>query len=305
MWPPRSLGRKSPPSSRGAPDPLPPFRRVAPLSEGLLQAPSRQWPFKRMLWRATRFPGNNCFVVTSSLLGHLRRLSSDEVDRGHVSSRRLRTRNRSLGTETSFVRIVGRDRHLRHQSAGVRFPLAQFEEVRTTGFRRQEPPFPVPYDWGCAGELFVEGSEFESLRPIDFTLDEGVSIGARYCSLANKHRAQVISRNRMADPGLVYWPGSDDRLSKMFKAFGQDALRACDLPRRSGSSSWEFDGQNCSVAFCFDLLPVVRKAGITVAISFGILERRGDVVIRELVPKRVWRALPRACADCARLPVAG
>ena len=168
------------------------------------------------------------------------------------------------------------------------FPLHNWQEFEKRGFVIKNPPFPVLYDWGYAGGLPVEGSELESLRLLEFALDEGLSLGVHYCSLANKHCDQVFTQNRMGDPGPAYWLDSEDRFFKTCKAFGAGALRARELFRRVGSLSWEFDAQDGSMAFHSDLLPLVQGAGVAVAVSFNVLERRGDdVVIRELALKRV------------------
>lgn len=167
------------------------------------------------------------------------------------------------------------------------FPLHNWQEFEKRGFVVKNPPFPVLYDWGYAGGLPLEDSELESLRLLEFALDEGLSMGIHYCSLANKHCDQVLTQNRIGDPGPAYWLDSGDHFFKTCKAYGEGALRARELFSHAGSS-WEFDSQDGSIAFHSDLLPLVQKAGIAVGVSFSVLERRGDdVVIRELALKRL------------------
>lgn len=165
------------------------------------------------------------------------------------------------------------------------FPLFNGEEFVRRGYRLKAEPYRVLYDYTYAAGLPVAGSEEACLELLAFVLQKGLSIGAHYCSMENKHTGQVYQQNR---PFAVDYPlrsmSPRDHFLKSAKVFGADrapvraVLAAADAPFQDDE---DFD----FTEFSLSSLPVLEATApdAPVAISYAICEPRGgETVLREL-----------------------
>lgn len=153
------------------------------------------------------------------------------------------------------------------------YPMGAWDEFAARGFQVRNPPFDVLYDWGYAGGLPIAGSERLSLELLEFAVDEGLSLGVHYCSLANKHRDQVVQQNRAAAPDArVYAMDDGDFFYKTVKLFDGDAPVARAALVRAGCDAWALDREEGTLlvhpgsAGLLDGLPVLP------AVSYSIVE---------------------------------
>lgn len=106
------------------------------------------------------------------------------------------------------------------------YPMWNWEAFASRGFTLKNPPFPVAYDYTYAGSLAVEGSEEACLGLMVWAMEEGLSLGLHYCSLENKHRAQIRNEN---EPYAIISPcyalDYADYFLKTALVFGRD----CDV----------------------------------------------------------------------------
>lgn len=167
------------------------------------------------------------------------------------------------------------------------FPLYNWEAFSQRGFQVRNPPFPVLYDYSYAGGLPIAGSELACLELVEFAVEQGLSMGVHYCSLENKHRDQVLTQNRMGNPGSIYAMDREDFFWKAGKAFGSDARVAREVLRQAGLEEWAFDSSDMSLTFSLDHGSVLASRGVPFAVSYNVLEKReGGLVLRELDLKR-------------------
>ena len=71
------------------------------------------------------------------------------------------------------------------------YAMWNWEVYESLGLALKNPPYPVFYDYVYAGSLAVQGSEELCLRLMLWAHDRGLGLAMHYCSLENKHRAQI------------------------------------------------------------------------------------------------------------------
>lgn len=162
------------------------------------------------------------------------------------------------------------------------FPLHNWGEFAKRGFRIKNPPFEVLYNYQYAGALPVAGSDEACLDLLEFALDEGLSLGVHYCTLANKNIDAVLQVNRRYDLDPTLCELGEDGFFHVGKAFDQDtdsvraALDVADAP-------YVEDPDDGSIAFHPRWLEMVREVGAIPARSVLTIEEPGDApYLREL-----------------------
>lgn len=165
------------------------------------------------------------------------------------------------------------------------FPFFNGEEFARRGYRLKAEPYGVLYDYAYAAGLPVAGSEEACRELLAFVLDEGLSLGAHYCSMENKHTGQVFQQNA---PHAATYPlrqmSPRDHFLKSAKVFGADRGPARDALTAAGAP-FQDDRDFDFTEFSLVALPALEATMpyAPVAISYAICEpREGEVVLREL-----------------------
>lgn len=117
------------------------------------------------------------------------------------------------------------------------YPLHNAPAFRRRGYEIKNPPLQTYYNYWYAGGVPIQSSELESLQLVDFSLKHNLRLGVHYCSLANKHSAQLFEQNSAyEDPSRTLIFDKDDFFLKTVKAFGEDVhavkrqLDSCNCP---------------------------------------------------------------------------
>jgi pyruvate formate-lyase activating enzyme-like uncharacterized protein len=164
------------------------------------------------------------------------------------------------------------------------FPLHRWTEFARRGFRIKNPPFEVLYDYSYAGGLPVWGSELLALRLLDFALDESLTLGIHYCSLANKHRDQIYTMNRpYAQNNPVYHFDEDDYFLKSMVVFGADCQRVRTVFEHLPFVRYVEDPTDASLQFNPRDRGFLKDVDVDLYVSYNVIEERADgPIIREL-----------------------
>ncbi|OUO91721.1 hypothetical protein B5F40_02465 [Gordonibacter sp. An230] len=75
------------------------------------------------------------------------------------------------------------------------YPMWNWEVFEALGLVLRNPPYRVAYDYEYAGSLAVDGSEELCLGLMLWAREQGLGLSMHYCSLENKHRAQIRTIN--------------------------------------------------------------------------------------------------------------
>ena len=103
------------------------------------------------------------------------------------------------------------------------YAMWNWEVYESLGLALKNPPYPVFYDYVYAGSLAVQGSEELRLRLMLWAHDRGLGLAMHYCSLENKHRAQIRNLTEpYARINKCYAFDYDDFFLKTALAFGPD-----------------------------------------------------------------------------------
>lgn len=119
------------------------------------------------------------------------------------------------------------------------YPLWNWPVYESLGLTLRNPPFRVLYDYSYAGALAVEGSEEACLELMAWAREQGLGLGLHYCSLENKHRAQVRNVNEPhagAHPCYAFDYG--DFFLKAGVAFGPDRAPVRAALRKAGCADF-------------------------------------------------------------------
>jgi pyruvate formate-lyase activating enzyme-like uncharacterized protein len=169
------------------------------------------------------------------------------------------------------------------------FPLHRWDEFSSRGLTVKNPPFEVLYDYGYAGGLPIFGSELLALELLDFALRQNLTLGTHYCSLANKHRDQILTTNRpFANVNPVYCLDDSDYFIKTAVVFGQDRTRLLAALRKRGSIPYYDDPGDGSLQINPRDMPSFSGLDLDFYISFNVVEtHEGEPSFRELKLQRV------------------
>ncbi|MCR5758594.1 MAG: radical SAM protein [Selenomonas sp.] len=162
------------------------------------------------------------------------------------------------------------------------FPFVQAEAFRQQGYQLKNPVARIIYDYWYAGGAAIAGSEAEALALVRFAAEQNLHLAVHYCSLENKHTAQIYEQNHAAADDKFLYFSSRDFFLKTAKCFGQDADKALAVlgseKCRSIPHGIEFSLRQ------LDKLP----DDLQVAIASHVIERRGkELFLRELHVKPV------------------
>jgi pyruvate formate-lyase activating enzyme-like uncharacterized protein len=162
------------------------------------------------------------------------------------------------------------------------YPLYNAGIFSSRGYRVKNPPFKVLYNYWYAGGLPVAGSEEACLDLLEFARDQALEMGVHYCSLENKHSAQVY----LQDFGQVIPETAcfsyKDFFIKSAKAFGRDIPKVKQVLDQKGSP-YRFNRQQGYLEFHPEAIAQLKRLNVEIGISTGVVEQRGaDHFIREL-----------------------
>ena len=129
------------------------------------------------------------------------------------------------------------------------------------GLTLRNPPQQVMFDYTYAGALAVQDSEEDCLRLMLWAREQGLGLALHYCSLENKHRAQVRNMNEpFADIHACYAFDYDDFFLKTALAFDGDRDLVRRALEREGCHQVLEDAEGGSLAFHPRWLSVARRA---------------------------------------------
>ena len=129
------------------------------------------------------------------------------------------------------------------------------------GLTLRNPPQQVMFDYTYAGALAVQDSEEDCLRLMLWAREQGLGLALHYCSLENKHRAQVRNMNEpFADIHACYAFDYDDFFLKTALAFDGDRDLVRRALEREGCRQVLEDAEGGSLAFHPRWLSVARRA---------------------------------------------
>ena len=163
------------------------------------------------------------------------------------------------------------------------------------GLTLRNPPHRVFFDYTYAGALAVEGSEEACLRLMLWARRQGLKLSMHYCSLENKHRAQVRNMNESsAKVHPCYAFDYGDYFLKTALAFGDDREPVRRALRKAGCTALRDDQEGQALSFHPRWLPVARKAlgsdaGLCLSINV-MAENKGTPCLRELKVEPVSQA---------------
>lgn len=163
------------------------------------------------------------------------------------------------------------------------FPLNNPELFKQHDFKIKNPPYRVLYNYWYAGGLPVSESELESLRLLEFIIDQKLAIGAQYCSLENKHTAQVYQQNYKAPVAKTQYFSHKDYFYKSAKVFGNDIPKVLKVFKRLHNTNYLMNDDYHYLEFHVERIKDLSKLDIEIAISYNIMEQHdGEYFLREL-----------------------
>lgn len=176
------------------------------------------------------------------------------------------------------------------------------------GLELRNPPARVCYDYTYAGSLPVAGAEELCLRLMLWGLEEGLSLGMHYCSIENKHRAQVRNIDEPhASIDLRYALDYGDYFLKTGMVFGADREPVRAALEAAGCVDFLEDDESDSTSFhprWLDLAAQVRRSDgnlIAACVSTNVaIERDGKTSIRELKVELLADSPPVQLEDVTR-----
>lgn len=173
------------------------------------------------------------------------------------------------------------------------YPMHGWDAFEARGLRAKNPPFDVLYEYEYAGGIAIAQSELESLRLIEFALDEGLGLGIHVCTLDNKHRSEVRRRNEPFSSRLpLHRMSPRTFFLETLKVFDDERERATRLLDGMGEPYENRPG--CAFLQC---LPgaegALFEAGLHPCLSSSIVEERdGRPMLRELALVEVGAQRP-------------
>ncbi len=175
------------------------------------------------------------------------------------------------------------------------YAMWNWEVYESLGLALKDPPYPVFYDYVYAGSLAVQGSEELCLRLMLWAHDRGLGLAMHYCSLENKHRAQIRNLTEpYARINKCYAFDYDDFFLKTALAFGPDRAPVRSVLKARGCTELLEDDESDATSFHPRWLPVAAKAKgaagrpVQLCVSYNVVvEGDGAPVFRELKVERV------------------
>lgn len=162
------------------------------------------------------------------------------------------------------------------------FPLENAEAFNEEGLTLKNPPYEVYYNYWYAGGLAVAGSEELCLDLVEFSIDQGLSLGVHYCSLENKFTGQIYQQNHDQKMDSTYEFSTTDYYLKTAKAFGEDINKVKEQLINNDIYFQENDDHHF-IQFPASAIHHLEKNDIEIAITSSVVENRmNENVIREV-----------------------
>ncbi len=173
------------------------------------------------------------------------------------------------------------------------------------GLTLKNPPLEVTYNYSYAGSLAVERSEEAALELMLWALDEGLTLSMHYCSLENKHRAQVRNINETeAAIHPCYGFDYEDFFLKTLLVFGEERASVRAALTKAGCKDFIEDRTADLTAFHPRWLSVAQGARVVgesphLFVSFNVVvkDEQGNAVLRELKVAPLEETLPIVLED--------
>lgn len=163
------------------------------------------------------------------------------------------------------------------------FPFNNVTEFRKRSFKIKNPPFLVLYNYWYAGGLPVAGSERECLDLLEFAVDNSLKLGVHYCSLENKHTAQVYRQNQRQKNSALTYLSPRDYFFKTAKVFGDDIPKVLKVFKKKKIADFQVNHEHQFLEFHIKEVKNLKGLDLEVGISSSILEEREDgAYLREL-----------------------
>lgn len=156
------------------------------------------------------------------------------------------------------------------------FPLNNAEIFKEKGFKIKNPAYRVLYDYWYAGGLPVSHSEVECLELLEFILDQHLQLGAQYCSLENKHTAQIYKQNNHQQVADSLYFSSKDYFFKSAKVFGQDIPLVLNVFKKNHITNYQINRDYNYLEFHVDQIKALKKLDLEIGISYQVREQRED-----------------------------
>ncbi|HWQ41740.1 MAG TPA: radical SAM protein [Desulfosporosinus sp.] len=163
------------------------------------------------------------------------------------------------------------------------FPLHNAAIFKEKGFKVKNPPYRVLYDYWYAGGLPISHSELECLHLLEFIIDHKLNLGVQYCSLENKHTAQIYQQNYGKQVVKTQYFSSKDYFYKSAKVFGADIPKVLGVFKKHRYTNYLVNDDYQFIEFHVEKVKALAKLDIEVGISYNVMEKRDDgSYLREL-----------------------
>ena len=130
------------------------------------------------------------------------------------------------------------------------YPLWNWTIFDQLGLTLKNPPFEVIYNYSYAGSIPVEGSELLCLDLMLWAQDKGLPMSLHYCSLENKHRAQMRNMNEpFAEANECYALDYEDFFLKTIQVYGRDRIPTKEALAERGCRSFIDDEESDCTSF--------------------------------------------------------
>ena len=163
------------------------------------------------------------------------------------------------------------------------FPLNNVEIFKDHAFKVKNPPYRVLYDYWYAGGLPISQSEYDCLQLLEFIIDSKLTLGAQYCSLENKHTAQIYQQNYGKLVAKTHYFSTKDFFYKTAKVFGKDIPKVLGVFKKLRYTNYLINDDYQFLEFHVEKIKALTKLDIEIGISYNVMEKRDDgSYLREL-----------------------
>ncbi len=163
------------------------------------------------------------------------------------------------------------------------FPLNNAEIFAQHEFKVKNPPYRVLYDYWYAGGLPISNSELDCLQLLEFILDQKLTLGAQYCSLENKHTAQIYQQNYGQRMAKTQYFSNKDYFYKSAKVFGEDIPKVLNIFKRFHNTNYIINEDYQYLEFHVEKIRSLAKLDLEIGISYNVIETRDNRnYVREL-----------------------
>lgn len=161
------------------------------------------------------------------------------------------------------------------------FPFHHEREFKLRSFQLKNPVQRVLYEYWYAGGLAVAGSELACLSLLLFAMEQKLNVRVQYCSLENKHTAQIYEQNHpyCQDKFLYFSPR--DFFLKTAKVFGEDIDKVIEIFHEENMRQYKL--QEDYLEFPVVKIDLLQKFDLEIGIAYYVVEiRENAACLREL-----------------------